>query len=598
MPTNYQLFDGKIILRIRNTICDTPEELISTDVFAEILKQYVIMLSQKRSRILRIFPNPQHVGPADLHQLALTLKYLLTLPGHLVEKIVEGSDQFLADRELLDDFLEQFYNYWRSLHRLVICDSIGDRYDQRPYRTFNDTVETLMHVVRSTYRDLRENITGSHPRIYRQVSAGAEIATIARVIKVPYPAEVYKKLNAISVTSQVLIYPPMIFETPMNKRSGVFQKVDVNPLEQVDIDPSEWLCYPAKVGPLLVMVYFSTRFFELGFSLSNLFELAAVEDMSQVPDAVFMFGVPPKGEHVKGQNETIFYDDVENNMMVGMIPYRDEYGYFGYLKKMILTLHNIIMLKRGRMPYHGAMFNMVLRGRRDLNVLLIGDSGAGKSETLEAMRALIRDEVEDLVIIADDMGSLDFGEDGRILGYGTEMGAFVRLDDLQSGYAFGQIDRTIIMNPDQVNARVVIPVTKYADVVRGYPVDLVLYANNYDLVDEQHPVIEPFTNSQDALKVFREGAVMSKGTTTTTGLVNSFYANIFGPPMYPELQDELACKYFEAFFQQGVLVGELRTQLGVPGMEHKGPAQSAQVLLDTILQRANQSMGSQPLVKG
>ena len=49
----------------------------------------------------------------------------------------------------------------------------------------------------------------------------------------------------------------------------------------------------------------------------------------------------------------------------------------------------------------------------------------------------------------------------RSLAYGTEMGAFVRLDDLQSGYAFGQIDRAIIMNPDEVNARVILPVTKY-----------------------------------------------------------------------------------------------------------------------------------------
>jgi len=598
MPTNYQFFDGKIIMRIRNTICDTPEELMSTDVFGVVLKQYVVVLSQKRSRLLRIFPDPYHVTSSDLHQMALTLRYLLKLPGHMVEKIVDGSDQFLRDRELLDDFLEQFYNYWRSLHRLVVCDSIGDRYDQRPYRTFNDTVETLMHVVRSTYRDLRENITGSHPRIYRQVSAGAEIGTIARVMKIPYPAEVYRKLNSISVTSQVLIYPPMIFETPMNKRTGVFQKVETNPLEQVEIDPSEWLCYPAKVGSLLIMVYFSTSFFELGFSLSNLFELDDMEDPDRVPDAVFLFGVPPRGEHIKGQTETIFFDDADNHMMIGTIPYRDEYGYFGYLKKMILTLHNIIMLKRGRMPYHGAMFNIVLRGKGDLTVLLIGDSGAGKSETLEAMRNIIQDEVEDLVIIADDMGSLDFGPDGQILGYGTEMGAFVRLDDLQSGYAFGQIDRTIIMNPDQVNARVVLPVTKFADVVRGYPVDLVLYANNYQPVDDEHPVIEVFENSDAALDVFRAGAVMSKGTTTTTGLVHSFYANIFGPPMYPELQEELARKYFDAFFARGIMVGELRTQLGVPGLEHTGPELSARVLLETIKERAGARSARPAVMKG
>jgi len=63
------------------------------------------------------------------------------------------------------------------------------------------------------------------------------------------------------------------------------------------------------------------------------------------------------------------------------------------------------------------------------------------------------------------MGSLEIGPNGELIGYGTEMGAFVRWNDLQSGYALGQIDRAIIMNADQVNARVVLPVTKYDDVV-------------------------------------------------------------------------------------------------------------------------------------
>ena len=32
------------------------------------------------------------------------------------------------------------------------------------------------------------------------------------------------------------------------------------------------------------------------------------------------------------------------------------------------------------------------------------------------------------------MGSLDMDEEGNIIGYGTEIGAFVRLDDLQPGF--------------------------------------------------------------------------------------------------------------------------------------------------------------------
>lgn len=585
MTTSYQIYPGKVILRIHNTICDTADEMLSTEVFADVFKHYIQSLTSQRSKLLRIFPHPENITVAQIRDLLVTLRYLVKLRGEEVRRLRAGSWDFLHDEELLDDFVEGFYNYWRSQHRLVVCDSIGDRYDQRPYRTFTDTVETLMDVVRGTYRDLRESITGEHPRIYRQVSAGAEIGVIASQIDIPYESDVYTPLNRISVTNQVLIYPPMIFDTPMNKRSGVFQKVDYNPIAGLELDPAEWLCYPAKVGDLLVMTYFSVKFFELGFSLSNLFELAKADELRRKPDCIYLFGVPA-GEKAPGQTETVFYDDEENKMLVATIPYRDEFAYFGYLKKMILTLHNVVMLKKGRFPYHGAMFHIVLRDRGGFNFLLIGDSGAGKSETLEALRHLIKDEVEELTIIADDMGSLEINaSNGRVIGYGTEMGAFVRLDDLQSGYALGQIDRTIIMNPEQVNARVVLPVTKYGEVIRGYPVDYVMYANNYEPVDEEHPVIDPFKDMEAALDVFRAGAVMSKGTTTTKGLVHTYYANIFGPPMYPDLQEAAARRFFKAFFDQGVEVSQLRTQLGIPGMEMSGPQQAAKELLELIKRR-------------
>jgi energy-coupling factor transporter ATP-binding protein EcfA2 len=249
---------------------------------------------------------------------------------------------------------------------------------------------------------------------------------------------------------------------------------------------------------------------------------------------------------------------------------------------MILTLHNIIMMKKGRMPFHGAFFHIRMRSGKESNVIVIGDTGAGKSETLEAMRLIAGDDVEELIIIADDMGSLAISEDGQVIGYGTEVGAFVRLDDLQSGYALGQIDRTIIMNPDQVNARVVLPVTKFDDVVKGYPVDIMLYANNYQVIDDQHPVIRQFKQPNEALTVFRDGAVMSKGTTNTSGLVKSYFANIFGPPQYEQLHDALAEQYFDQLYKAQVYVGEIRTQLGIQGLEREGPIESAKALLKLL----------------
>ena len=575
---SYHLYSDKFILRVRGGVCASGEELLTSEPFLAFFDQFLAELQRKQSKLLNIFPK-KVVTEERKSALLETFYYLNTLPGEKVMKLVGGSEFFFTDPMLFNEFVEQAYNTWRRLHRLVIADSVFDRLDRKPYRTFNDSVECLMHLVRSTYRNIQENITGNHPKIYRQVSAGAEIGAIALPHRLNYPQGIYECLKDIFVIRQVLIYPPMIFNTPKNTRKGMFARTEQNPMQDLKLDPKEWLAYPAKVGPLLMMVYFPLTFFELGFSLSNLFELADEDDLKRKPDAVYIYGAPADNPlHVDG-NETIFYEDSQNDMLIASVPYRDEYAYFGYLKKMILTLHNIQRMKQGFLPFHGAMLQITMRNKKPFSVVILGDTGAGKSESLEALRTMASEEIEDMVIIADDMGSIGHNDQGQLVAYGTETGAFVRLDDLQSGYALGQIDRTIIMNPEKVNARVVMPVTRYEYIMEGTPIDCIFYANNYETVNESVPVVGEFNDVAEALEVFRKGAVMSKGTTTTQGLVSNYFANIFGPPQYMELHEELAKKYFSEMFKQGAFVGELRTQLGVSGMEMEGPLHSAAALV-------------------
>jgi hypothetical protein len=212
----------------------------------------------------------------------------------------------------------------------------------------------------------------------------------------------------------------------------------------------------------------------------------------------------------------------------------------------------------------------------------MGDTGAGKSETLEAFRVLGENYIRELTIIADDMGSIELDENDAPIGYGTEIGAFLRLDDLQPGYAYGHLDRSIIMNPSQINARIVIPVTRFETVISGHKIDYILYANNYEEIDGGHPVIERFSSPETAINIFRNGAVMSKGTTATSGLVNTYFANIFGPPEYRELHESIAEKYFRAFFKNNVYVGQMRTRLGIPGYANSGPKEAATALMKII----------------
>jgi hypothetical protein len=358
-----------------------------------------------------------------------------------------------------------------------------------------------------------------------------------------------------------------------------------DPLAGVRLERDHWVCYPAAVGPLVVFVFAHRRFLSLALSLANLFEIAADDQIAGGPDAIYVFGAPPEALARFGEVPTVFFDDPATGLLVGAAPLEERFGYFGYLKKMILTLHNLAIMRRGRMPFHGAFVHLALRDGSAANVLLIGDTGAGKSESLEALRLLGEEKIAELRVIADDMGSLK-AEPGRgLLGFGTEIGAFVRLDDLQQGYAFGQVDRAIIMSPQKVNARVVLPVTTIEEVLRGYPVDLLLYANNYEEVDDDHPMVERFDDVERALRVFGEGAAMSKGTTTSTGLVRSYFANIFGPAQRVEQHDEIARRTFAAAFAAGVFVGQLRTCLGVQGRESSGPREAAEALLSLIQQR-------------
>jgi len=590
----YEIIGKKIIIRIQKRICETPEELLASDILKAVVRKGIEELQHRNSFLLDIFSD-RSVPEKEFFILLKTFEFLTKMPGALVPNVVPGSERLLRDPALFNDFVEFLYNYWRSFDRFIICDSTGDDFDKRPYRTFNSTIEHITHLVRSVYRDIQENATNMNPRIYRQVRAGAEVSAISIPKKTPFAAKIYEPLQKIPIIRHILLYPPLILNPPMNKRTGKFIRVEKNPMDLIKINSDDWLCFPAKVGPLLILVYFHKVFAELGFAMCNLFKIADDKDLDRKPDAVYLFGVPGNAIDSLAEFPTVFYEDKENDLLVAAAPNRPEFGYFGYLKKMILTLHNIRRMKEGTLPFHGALVRILLKNNtaakvgapagRDVTVLFMGDTGAGKSETLEALNELGKDQIQDLIVIADDMGSLQINEQGQIIGYGTEIGAFLRLDDLKPGYAFGQIDRAIIMNPTQINARIILPVSTYETVIKGQKIDFVLYANNYEDIDEDHPILERFQTADEALKIFREGTVMSKGTTTSSGIVHSYFANVFGPPQYKELHEPLAKKYFDQFFKAGVFVGQIRTRLGLSGWERNGAHEAAQKLLAMLAEK-------------
>ncbi|MGD0998570.1 MAG: hypothetical protein ABR941_09690 [Thermoleophilia bacterium] len=577
---------GQLVLHAQGVVCTSTREVVESEAFARLVALYLAHLAAHDAPLL----DALGIDGGSAAARAALVDLLRLLAHNPLERIVRASPEhapLLERRPALHRFVEGLYDFWRSFDRFLVdhaAAGTGAR-DGTAYRVFNASLEALAALVRDLYRDVAENVTGAHPFVYRQVHAGAELGVIVAPRRWPAAVEHRALLGGIPFVTRVLMYPPLILDPPANTRSGSFTEVTDDPLAGMRLDPDRWLCYPAVVGRLVIFVYVEQRFVGLGLSLANLFELADDEQVAGGPDAVLLFGAPADALARFGGRPTVFFDDTAHGLLVGALPLDDGFAYFGYLKKMILTLHNVAAMKRGLMPYHGAFTRLVLPGGAGAGVLLIGDTATGKSETLEALRLVAGDRVAELRIVADDMGALEVAEhEGRtlLLGYGTEIGAFVRLDDLQQGYAIGQIDRAIIMSPQKVNARVVLPVTTLDEVQRGYPVDVLLYANNFEPVDDDHPIVQRFADSDAALAVFREGRALSRGTTASSGLVASYFANIFGPAQRPAQHDALAERTFAAAYAGGVFVGQLRTRLGLPGFAHEGPRAAAAALLELI----------------
>ena len=86
----------------------------------------------------------------------------------------------------------------------------------------------------------------------------------------------------------------------------------------------------------------------------------------------------------------------------------------------------------------------------------------------------------------------------------------------------------------------------------------------------------------EAIDVFRSGKRFAKGTTAEVGLVESYFANPFGPIQRKEETDIIIERVFSTLFNNKVEVGQIYTKLGIKGYEIKGPEKAAIKLFEWL----------------
>ncbi|MFV0254931.1 MAG: hypothetical protein ACK5G7_02230 [Erysipelotrichaceae bacterium] len=473
----------------------------------------------------------------------------------LIYDLQEINHRLLEDKSLFDSIIEDIYNYLRKFQRFSLLYSYTSIMTEGLGFIEMDT--KFNNLVISLYRLIQEKLKGEKNNVYRQLHSGTNAMLVLKNYKSFLPT-LYSDLWRIPFINSLMLRTPLILTSKNNKRVGSIDEIFQNPIINFKFKEDEWLCYPAKVGKSLAYIYFHKDFLASAVGLSNLFTLASEEDCKCKPDLILLFG------NDDNQNQCVFYEDKINDVIIGSVSYHQRMDYFGYMKKMTLTIHNLKTINQNQLPIHGSMINITLKNGKKKTVAFIGDSGAGKSESIEALGSIGSDDIANMDIIYDDMGTM-YIKDGRVVSIGSEIGAFLRLDDLDKSSAYKDIDRSIFFNAHMANARVISPVNSYTGITQEYNVDMVFYANNY----ADNVGISQFKDFSSAREAFIEGKRMALGTTDESGITKTYFANPFGPMQRIDKCDMLFDQVFKTLFANGVYVGEIYSHLGLSADKDK-----------------------------
>lgn len=540
-------------------------DLVYSPAFKEVLSHYLDSLKDSDAELYDFFQSKLTNLKSDVLSL---IKLLLVYSR---KEIVISDPEFapaLQDEGLpFFKLVEGLFQYWLHINRFAYQEDDG----KKGLLALKPKMLFVRKAVFRIYYALKEHVTGEAITLETDYSVGFVAGFAVRKLSIPYPAE-YRYLNRIPFISSADLNLPYATETKRNKRIGVYKESPENMAAALSLNPQEWLCLPLFAGESLVYLYFNFRFASSLVGALNLFQKA---DLSlcegKKPDILIVYG----GD--KGTTTGTYVVDQKNDLLIGYVSKVDDADYFGYLKKLVLTLHNIRMIKKGALPIHGSMVDIVMKSGKEFRVVIMGDSGAGKSESIEAFRKLAKAYLKDIKVIFDDMGTL-FLQDGKVTASGTEIGAFVRLDDLDVGYVYSHLALAAMYNLGETNARIVYPCTPYREIMKKWNVDIFLYADNYEDVDEGIR----FCNRKEIIAVCEEGKRKAKGTTGEIGLVSSYFANPFGPVQYEKETHELVKQYFAAMDEGGTKLGIIYTKLGIEGKAKTGPEQAAKKLFDCL----------------
>ncbi len=509
------------ILEIRDG-CNTPGQLLRSLAFARFLKIYKqVFIKDLESRSARRKQEADHkisfikkVSTRDLIKILETREF-------------EAADKQEKARELIRFMDGAFHHYRGSGYtRLVRLQndvvSTGIETTQTVKNKVTDKAQRLADLILETRRQLLDKVNLDQG-VRRTPGMDASPNITAGEISghyFNYPAD-YSRLAHVPLTIAADMKTGVDYSTPSNKRAKPFYELNHNPIDLGMFNENDWVSVPLQVGTSLIITFIhkSRGCIEMEPGLLNLFPFAKIEDITRhrQPDGIFFFGDPNAQEKDLG-----YFYDKDCELLIGVVPNIDELKYFGYAKKPILTLHNVLAILNGDLPLHCGCTRYVVR--------------FDKKE---------QPYIAEMLIKADDMGKISLlkqNDDNitRPVFCGTETGAFACLDGFSEQAKMQMAGREVGYNKDTgSNARQIVPVTEIDELYRKDPLDILLYMNNFTLIEPGESTVKADMHIEDALQHFRLGERVAAGSTQTHrgAKESSYWANPF--PLLKDNDDRI-----------------------------------------------------------
>lgn len=550
-----------ILLQFLDDHTPSDEEIMTSSITLSLVEEYCSLIKHADHALYAILVKT--FGEKQTAKDLLSFYHRLLSEDYRVIK--EEYFPFTSNNIRPMHVLDNIYDIWRTKERYAFFDRNVCNISSFDFlslsQRFSDAIITC-------YRKVFENVLGAEQTVYRQLPSGINAGLIIKDFdEISLPADL-SFLGKTKAVENLVIRPPFICSSKENTRTGVFFEKNDH-LKEARYPAEDYYLACILIKGQVGYVFVHKDYLSFLMALGNLFEMVKPQDIKNTkPGFIVVFGADVDSDL------TYYYKD--EDVYVGLVPMKGHIAYFGYLKKIILTLHNLSQIDAGKLPIHGAGIEVTMKSGNIYNLVILGDSGAGKSETIEALKMQSSDQVEEIKTIFDDMGTFSF-RDGEVYCQGTETGAFVRLDDLEKGYSLRSVDRAVYINIDRVNARVVIPIETYQMTKTYHHVDAFLLADNFTDTDSG---LVQYEDKDEAIREFVKGERVAKGTTTEKGKVSSFFANPFGPVQRKEDCEPLVHAFFDTLYKNGAFVGRLYTRLSLD--PDNGPQTGAKSLFKLL----------------